>query len=464
MLQQLLLYFMTLNIPSIYPSCSVSRVIMRVPRENDIGLIFDLTVANQKREKSEMLEFTVNSNGVCTLNLTNGKQVKAGTIFGGDFGSIEPGSSVTVSLVWPTVSLYNRVGSCPIVISTTNHLNEVIKTNQILYFDTRFETLDPSNHSLRRRKDFTDCKNWDKNYLRNCTPLNCEERYFGKRSFYNRTTGECEPVPPCFGEGVIYDFYANECMDMNNFITDEEIEQLKQGKFDNNLLELQPYVRKKTRQSTEKKTEQNKQKPRQMLKECNFASKLSLVDFNNCFQHLKDVDTSTEDYEESSQAKKLKKKSTATSILKSFYYDWYMPLNKENDLENTNHKRNSDDNSTAEETHTSSSDEKSDNYSLLNDKENPIKVTSGTSTFVLKLGGYSAIEWFIMTMEMLLIIVVTFFTYAVVCTTLYGFLEILAELQPYKVTGSHLSKKLTPRHRLVHHEIMTSASLMSQLK
>lgn len=106
--------------------------------------------------------------------------------------------------------------------------------------------MDPSNHSLRRRKDFTDCKNWDKNYLRNCTPLNCEERYFGKRSFYNRTSGECEPVPSCFGESVIYDFYANECMDMNNFITDEEIEQLKQGKFDNNLLELQPYVRKKT--------------------------------------------------------------------------------------------------------------------------------------------------------------------------------------------------------------------------
>lgn len=120
MLQQLLLYLMTLNIPSIYPTCSVSRVIMRVPRENDIGLIFgkpenaqleqlkmyassDLTVSNQKREKSEMLEFTVNSNGVCTLNLTNGKQVKAGTIFGGDFGAIEPGSSVTVSLVWPTV-------------------------------------------------------------------------------------------------------------------------------------------------------------------------------------------------------------------------------------------------------------------------------------------------------------------------------------------------------------------------
>lgn len=105
--------------------------------------------------------------------------------------------------------------------------------------------MDPGSHSLRRRKDFIDCKNWDKNYLRNCTPLNCEERYFGKRSFYNRTTELCEPVPPCYGEGKIYDFYANECMDMNNFITDEEIEQLKQGKFDNNILDLQPYVSKK---------------------------------------------------------------------------------------------------------------------------------------------------------------------------------------------------------------------------
>lgn len=121
MLQKLLLYFVSLNIPCIYASCTVTRVIMRVPRENDIGLIFgkweaiifrsvkklitptDLTISNRKKNRSELLDLMVNSNGDCTLNLTNGQTLQAGTIFGGDFGSIEPGSSITVSLVWPTV-------------------------------------------------------------------------------------------------------------------------------------------------------------------------------------------------------------------------------------------------------------------------------------------------------------------------------------------------------------------------
>lgn len=50
-----------------------------------------------------MVEFSVTSEGCCTLNTSRGEQVLAGHIFGGDFGSIEPGNSMTVSLVWPTV-------------------------------------------------------------------------------------------------------------------------------------------------------------------------------------------------------------------------------------------------------------------------------------------------------------------------------------------------------------------------
>lgn len=210
-----------------------------------------------------MVEFSVTSEGVCTLNTSRGEQVLAGNIFGGDFGSIEPGSSMTVSLVWPTVvskghsreyqgislinmsyiqSLYNRVGSCPITVSTVNHENVANKSQQTLYFDTRFETLDPGNHSLTKRKDFVNCRNWDHNYFKNCTPLDCEELYFGKRSFYNCTSEQCEPVPVCFGNNVIYDFYANECIDRNNFLMDDDIELLKQGKYDDNFLDLEKHL------------------------------------------------------------------------------------------------------------------------------------------------------------------------------------------------------------------------------
>ncbi|XP_030240815.1 uncharacterized protein LOC115562825 [Drosophila navojoa] len=450
MLQKLLLYFLSLNIPSIYASCTVTRVIMRVPRESDIGLIFDLTISNRKKNKSELLHLTVNSNGDCTLNLTNGQTLQAGTIFGGDFGSIEPGSSITVSLVWPTVSLYNRVGSCPIVISTANHQNEVFKTNQTLYFDTRFETLDPGNHSLRRRKDFIDCKNWDKDYLRNCTPLNCEERYFGKRSFYNRTTEQCEPVPPCFGEGKIYDFYANECMDMNNFITDEEIEQLKQGKFDNNILDLQPYNTMST--PSEPNIKHTSHPRRQALKECNFATKRSLIDFNNCFQHLKDpIATTTK----SEVAKTLEKKSAPDSMLRSLYYDFFLPLHNENDLTRAKDMENLNVNNSTAENDDSRTDEETNNQSL------GAKITSGT---LQMLSEYTSTELILLVIKMFLIFFLTFLTYAIVTTTIYIILEIIAYLKPYDVTADKLSKKLTPRLRQASHEVMTSASLMAQSK
>ncbi|XP_051862670.1 uncharacterized protein LOC117574916 isoform X2 [Drosophila albomicans] len=453
MIRQLLLQLLTLamEIASIYGSCSVTRIIMRVPRDRDVGLIFDLTVSNPKAQKSEMLGFTVTSDDICTLNTSRGEQLLAGSIFGGDFGYIEPGSSITVSLMWPTVSLYNRVGSCPILVSSVNHKKEVNRTNQILHFDTRFETLDPGNHSLRRRKDFTDCKNWDQNYFRNCTPLNCEELYFGKRSFYNRTSEQCEAVPACIRDGIQYDFYANECVDVNNFITEDEIDQLKQGKFDNNYMELQEYEasrankqmqeQKNTNTAPNRRKENIKQQPHEIAKECNFETKLSLIDFNNCFQHLNSPKTSeyikVDDYR--TTGKKVSKKSTMTSILKNFYYDWYSPLNAEHDDDNENE----------------------------NDLEN-IGANSTNSKaaepYWAKMSDLGPIGWLSLIMEMLLIILATVFTYTVVCFTLYCVMELIAMMKPYEVTSVHIGKKLTPRKKREELEVMTSASLMSQTR
>ncbi|KAH8359051.1 hypothetical protein KR093_004075 [Drosophila rubida] len=482
MIQQLLLQLLALamEMASIYGSCSVTRIIMRVPRDRDIGLVFgkfsvcieqrlkrrsfltDLTVSNPKTHKSEMLGFTVTSDGICTLNTTSGDQLLAGSIFGGDFGTIEPGSSITVSLLFPTVSLYNRVGSCPILVSSVNHENEVNKTHQILHFDTRFETLDPGNHSLRRRKDFTDCRNWDLNYFHNCTPLNCEELYFGKRSFYNFTSEQCEPVPACIGDGIQYDFYGNECVDTNNFITDDEIDQLKQGKFDNNYLELHEYGASRRQVQQTKNTAPNRRKEEthqltsKTSRECNFETKLSLIDFNDCFQHLNDPKTEEwlKFHNYRTAEKKGSRKSSLTTIFKNFYYDWYSPLKAESENESENE---SDNNNI------------SANSTSL--KKNQVS-SRAAEPFWNRIGDLGPLEWASLIVEMLLIILlvivfqilVTVFTYAVVCLTLYGIMEIIAKMNPYNVTGVHIGKKLTPRKKKEKLEVMTSASLMSQTR
>ncbi|XP_044313028.1 uncharacterized protein LOC108040441 isoform X2 [Drosophila rhopaloa] len=342
MLQYLLVCFILFSRRSTDGSLCATKVIVRVPRDKDIGLIFDLTVTNRIRSgKRETLDFTVVSNGQCTVNTTSGEQVHSmGRIFGGDFGSVEPGKSETVSLVWPTVSLYNRVGTCPILISATcAHAQDAVATaRQVLHFDTRFETLDPQSNKLRRRKDFKDCRNWDKDYLRNCTPLNCEERYFGQRSFFNVETDRCERVSECSNPGEYYDIFSNEAIeaDTGNFVSEDELELIKQGKFDSNFLELRSLpqeepnegpaypLRKKSRLLDD--LEPHLSNPI-MSEDCDKSRKLTLADFNDCFQHLKDAQS----LEDTVTEKKLKKKSPfEVPLLTQLYYDWYLPLRDDN--------------------------------------------------------------------------------------------------------------------------------------
>ncbi|TDG46217.1 hypothetical protein AWZ03_007425 [Drosophila navojoa] len=119
-------------------------------------------------------------------------------------------------------------------------------------------------------------------------------------------------------------------------------------------------------------------------------------------------------------------------------------------------------NSTAENDD-SRTDEETNNQSL------GAKITSGT---LQMLSEYTSTELILLVIKMFLILLLvivfqfflTFLTYAIVTTTIYIILEIIAYLKPYDVTADKLSKKLTPRLRQASHEVMTSASLMAQSK
>ncbi|XP_037892465.1 uncharacterized protein LOC119639252 [Glossina fuscipes] len=157
-----------------------------------------VSLSNTDSDKKEMLEYSIRSDGTCTINVSDAQMVdNMGRVMGGDFGFIEAGVSDTVSLIWPTVSLYNRVGICPVVIISTNAKNDEFHLKQLIKFDTRFDIIDPEGHTFKKHKNYKDCKNWDKDYLKNCTPVNCEERYFGLRSFYNETSEKCVEVARC---------------------------------------------------------------------------------------------------------------------------------------------------------------------------------------------------------------------------------------------------------------------------
>ncbi|XP_055849430.1 uncharacterized protein LOC129914280 isoform X2 [Episyrphus balteatus] len=199
------LYF-TLFVYNLMPftmcSISINKIITRTPREGDIGLIFDINLINTANEEKELLEYHIHSEKECCINLTETTtSSNAGKIVGGSFGLIEPGEMKTVSVIWPTIDIFNRVGHCDIIISSTNNVkNEEKHFTQQLLFDTRFQQIDPTGTTFKRRTDYHECSNWDMNFLNNCTPVNCESKYFGRRNFYNTTTKMCEPAARCDGE------------------------------------------------------------------------------------------------------------------------------------------------------------------------------------------------------------------------------------------------------------------------
>ncbi|XP_016948757.1 uncharacterized protein LOC108023640 isoform X2 [Drosophila biarmipes] len=447
MLQYLLVCFVLLNRRSADGSLCATKVIVRVPRDKDIGLIFDLTVTNRIRsDRRETLDFAVVSNGECTVNTTEGEQVHSmGRIFGGDFGAVEPGKSETVSLVWPTVSLFNRVGSCPILISATSaHAKDAVATaRQVLHFDTRFETLDPHGNKLRRRKGFTDCRNWDKDYLRNCTPLNCEERYFGKRSFFNPETEHCEQVSDCSGPGEYYDIFSNEGVDPGNFVSLDELELIKKGKFDSNFLDLhgplpQHEEPKANLQHEFRKKSRKLAFPMRHLtkptapEDCDNSRKLTLADFNDCFQHLKEAPFQTP--KDSGHEKKVEKKSPfEVPMLTQLYYDWYLPLRTDSWGEGGER-------------------------SAMGGEPSPQNVPSGSEPLLNWIGRLDFRGWLMVILKGSSIIFATLTAYFLVCLAVYGFMELYTVWKSDEAAQSLImdSSSQTSAYNLV-----TSESLMS---
>lgn len=48
-----------------------------------------------------------------------------------------------------------------------------------------------------KRANISKCSTNDLNPFDNCSPVNCEEKYFGNRNFFNSYENICQSVPDC---------------------------------------------------------------------------------------------------------------------------------------------------------------------------------------------------------------------------------------------------------------------------
>lgn len=84
--------------------------------------------------------------------------------------------------------------------------------------------------------DYTKCLTEDLDPFRKCKPANCEEKYFGKRNFFNQQRKICERTVTCDptkNSEMIYDYTTNECLSFKQILTDKETQEMKSGNFSN---------------------------------------------------------------------------------------------------------------------------------------------------------------------------------------------------------------------------------------
>lgn len=125
--------------------------------------------------------------------------------------------------------------------------------------------------------------------------------------------------------------------------------------------------------------------------ECNLDTKLSLVDFNNCFQHLNDPkETTFKHFSKHSKSGNNKRKTSPSSILKSFYYEWYLPLKAQSDDDNDN------DNDSNEPTKSDDEDVKKENLETA--------LSKGPKSPLHRLAECDYIERVSLLLQMLLIV------------------------------------------------------------
>lgn len=85
---------------------------------------------------------------------------------------------------------------------------------------------------MKKEHGYTKCDSEDLDPFNKCKPVNCEEKYLGKRNFFNES--HCIPVARCdAGNDVFYDFNTNECRKLGKVFSDEDMRQIKSGNFTN---------------------------------------------------------------------------------------------------------------------------------------------------------------------------------------------------------------------------------------
>ncbi|KAG8252390.1 uncharacterized protein LOC124365224 isoform X1 [Homalodisca vitripennis] len=200
--------------------------------KDHIGIHFFVTVINRGPEATEVEvtmvqcceEFPGSSTECSHIHLIPETRI------------LDVGKTRNFTLIYPTLYPYNRRGECLLSVHYMTSCNRSKEARQHIAFDTTLSDDNVKCHVLRGFPGYVMeqplCKSYDEDALDSCKMVDCHKKYFGLRSYFNRGTRVCEPVPACLPSkrrgmpDTVYDVTVNRCADMTGCLSEDDLQHL----------------------------------------------------------------------------------------------------------------------------------------------------------------------------------------------------------------------------------------------
>ncbi|CAG9802341.1 unnamed protein product [Chironomus riparius] len=240
--------FLSFLAPSKQSRIVIDSIKIRHLRKNDFGLIFDALISNKGSEPKQTLNFDIISDKCCLL-INGTYECDTQNAYGVKISNLEPDKQIPVSLLWPTLILYNRVGNCTINAISHRADGTHVDDTRMIHFNTTITTDKIRDFMFYYFNDMKDkfgyqkCDFEDLNPFNKCKPIDCELKYFGKRNYFQNP--HCVPVKVCENDpNVIYDYETNSCRNLKQVFSIDELKTMHAGIFNNFIEETNETVEK----------------------------------------------------------------------------------------------------------------------------------------------------------------------------------------------------------------------------
>lgn len=208
-----------------------------VPLERDsVAIQLYVDIKNQCKDKH--CKVFIVGDKCCLVH--KGREDCIFNVIGGDMGSIEPNQKRRIILVYPTIYQHDKNGFCNVILQykcgkkRNRRYFTKINFNTHIY-NKRKKRINNKTLKSYRGMRIQYCKFQDENPFEECTPVNCEWKYDGHKSYFDKRLKECTDVPTCVGDdidslpSVVYVPKINKCKAYIEPVTFQDVYAIKNG-------------------------------------------------------------------------------------------------------------------------------------------------------------------------------------------------------------------------------------------